>query len=148
MTAHFRRFPLLTPPTNDRSLPAPTIKGPLHACERAVFVEDVKEGASVHLFRNGTQYAAACFDYSSLWFRITDPLQEGERIKVDQQFPDCEYQGPPSTEIVVGPANDVPRPELVGPFCTGTTCIGVGGLRYAAQVRIVQTDARFGARSR
>src|SRR5262245_15323265 len=78
MTAHFRRFPLLTPPTNDRSLPAPTIKGPLHACERAVFVEDVKEGASVHLFRNGTQYAAACFDYSSLWFRITDPLQEGE----------------------------------------------------------------------
>src|SRR5262245_25917503 len=53
-------LPAPDPPTNDRSLPAPTIKGPLHACERAVFVEDVKEGASVHLFRNGTQYAAAC----------------------------------------------------------------------------------------
>jgi hypothetical protein len=137
------QLPAADLPTNDRSLSAPTIKGPLHACERAVLVEGVKEGASVHLFRNGTQYAAACFDYSSLWFRIADPLIEGERIKVDQSFPDCAYQGPPSTEIVVGPAKDVPRPELVGPFCTGTACIGVGGLRYGAQVRIVQTDDSF-----
>jgi hypothetical protein len=139
------QLPAPDPPTNNRLLDAPTINGPLHACERAVLVEGVKEGATVRLFRNGTQYAAASFDYSSLWFRIADPLQEGERIKVDQSFPDpdCAYQGPPSTEIVVGPAKDVPRPELVGPFCTGTTCIGVGGLRYGAQVRIVQTDDSF-----
>jgi hypothetical protein len=131
------------PANTARVLAAPTIKDPLHACEGAVLVEGVAVGAIVRLYRDGTEYSSTCFDYSSIWFRVADPLKKGEHIKVDQRFPDCELASPFSNELTVRPPEDVPQPELLGPFCKGTTRIGVSGLRYRARVRIVQTIGDF-----
>ncbi len=137
-------LPALDFPANTRRvLAAPTIKGPLRACECAVLVENVAVGAIVTLYREGEEYSAACFDFSSIWFRVADPLKKDERIKVDQRFPDCELASPFSNEIKVGPPEDAPQPKLLGPFCKGTTRIGVGNLCYGARVRIVQTSGDF-----
>ncbi len=131
------------PANSERVLPAPNLRGPLHACERAVLVEDVEVGAIVRLFRDGVEYSATCFDYSGLWLRVADPLKKNELIKVDQRFPDCELNSPFSVELRVGPPDAVRAPEMVGPFCKGTRRIGVSGLRFGARVRIVQTSGSF-----
>ena len=129
-----------SPVGDDRTLPAPRILGSLQACARAVDVEGVKEGALVRLYRNGIEDSAAWFDYSNLLFVINQPLNEGDVISVDQQFPDCSYSSPRSDDVAVLAPGQVFPPDLLGPFCTGTASIGVGDLRFGAQVQIVQTN--------
>ena len=135
---------LPAPDPSDRVLSAPTIKGSLHACERAVRVEGVAEGATVRLFRDGHEYAAACFDYPSLWFRIADPLRKDERIKVDQHFPDCEPQARFPTRLRLGrqttcrfrffSAHSVrARPALASPGCDTERGCGSCRLTTASQ---------------
>ncbi|WKB55801.1 DUF4185 domain-containing protein [Eleftheria terrae] len=124
--------------TGGLRLRPPVIQGPLHDCERAVRVEGVSEGALVRLYRDGEHRATACFDSSGLWYRIEQPLKQGERIHVDQYFPGRELSSPPSATLPVLPASAVPAPVLVGPACKGSTAVRLSGLRYGATVRVVQ----------
>ena len=109
-----------------------------------MWIEGVKEGATVHFYRDGVKKSAACFDFSGLWYRLVHPLKKDERIKVDQHFPDCDLKSPFSNEIQVGPPDVVLAPVLLGPFCKGTKRIGVEGLRFGARIQIVQTIGDFG----
>jgi len=63
------------PPTvRRRELPAPIVKGPLRACQRAVRIERVVPGATVVLFRFGEEYARSCFDFGDNWLQFPDRL--------------------------------------------------------------------------
>jgi hypothetical protein len=126
-------------PANIRDqLPAPVVKEPLRACQRALWIEGVAEGAIVRIFRDGRESSSACFPYSEARYRLRRELREAEVIKVDQRFPDCEYRSPFSKKITVDVAEKPNAPVLLGPFCKGTIRIGVDGLRYGARVTLVQ----------
>jgi hypothetical protein len=128
------------PANTNRQLAPPILKGPLRACERAIWIEDVADGALVRIFRDGRESSSACFPYSEAWYRLRHELEEGEKIKVDQRFPGCELYSPFSDEITVDVAQKPNEPSLLGPFCKGTPRIGVGGLRYGARITLVQTS--------
>ncbi len=125
------------PQTQDRKLPPPTIRLPLHRCERAVWIGGVADGATVSLFRRGQVYASGCFHYPALWFEFPDPLTVDEPVWADQRFPTCELFSKPSNTVVVDD-DDVPVPEILGRLCQGMSSIGVGNLRFGATVRVLQ----------
>ena len=136
------------PQSDQRLIPTPSLQPPLHACERAVFVSKVSEGAVVKLFRDNAVYASACFDYAQLWFRIADPLKDKgaahpEMIAVQQAFPTCELLSNRSPNVPVLPADAPTAPRIIGPLCKGMKSIPVTELSFGAKVQIVQTSGSF-----
>ena len=122
----------------DGLLPAPLIAIPPVACDLAVLVKGVAEGATVRMFRGGREYSSACFDYPSAWFQFADCLVTGEQIWFDQRFPDCELHSPPSPPIDVSDPDDLSKPAILGILCPGMPEIGVGQLRFGATVTLIQ----------
>ncbi len=130
-------------PKGQRILPAPTVQAPLRACQRAVTVSNVFDGAQVFLMQTAGPTEQACFDQSALWFQ-TNPLVLGETVSARQVFPHCELQSLNSSGVVVGPATPVPPPTVVPPLCAGSTTVLITGLLPGAQVRILQNGADLG----
>jgi hypothetical protein len=128
------------PANTNRQLAAPIVRAPLHACERAIWIEGIADGALVRVFRDGQEASSACFPYSEAWYRLRRELDEGETITVDQRFPGCEMWSLPSDTVTVDVAQRPNAPALLGPFCKGTPRIGVGDLRHGATVTLIQTS--------
>lgn len=120
-----------------RLLPAPDIKEPVKRCESRALVRGVYPGATVRLMRSMAPDRQACFDRSALRFGVTPHFYEGETLRAEQFFNDCEiYSESPSDPVTVGPLEPIARPGLMGPLCTGATTVTVTNLRYGAKVYI------------
>jgi hypothetical protein len=133
------------PPSRDRILETPSLKTPIYACDGAVRVEGVADGARVSLYRDDENqpYATACFDLSGLWFRVSDPFKQGETVFVEQRMQNCEYASERAKAGVDRP-QAVPVPSVVGPLCPGSFAVRVTGLRYGARVNIMQQGLEIG----
>lgn len=125
-------------------LDAPSVESPLRSCQRSVVVSDVYEGASVTLLRSGGPNLVACFDASALRFRVNPGLVEGETVSARQEFLECESFSDIADPVIVGPAEPVPVPVVVGPLCAEGTSVRLSGLLYGSRVRIFQAGIEIG----
>jgi hypothetical protein len=134
-------------PGNKRQLAPPTVVGPLRACQRAVTVKDVVEGAQVVLTEAPPGFAeTACFDLSELWFP-TPPLKLGDNVSAIQQMPGCEIKSSPSASVPVGPSTPVPPPKVVPPLCAGGVSVRLTDLLPGSPVEIFQNGTSLGTGS-
>jgi outer membrane protein assembly factor BamB len=134
-----------TPGTNERQLPAPTLPGPLKACDPAVLVTNVFEGATVTIHRTGGAMQSACFDATGLWFILSTPLVLGEKVTASQAFPACKITGASSTPpLTVQPTVPVPPPTVIKPLCAGQTSVTLTDLQPGAEVEIFQAGVSLG----
>jgi hypothetical protein len=135
-------------PGSNRKLAPPTVEGPLRACQRAVTVSHVVEGAQVMLTETPTAgfSETACFDLSSLWF-ATPPLILGDSVSALQQMPGCEIKSASSASVVVGPSTPVPIPDVVPPLCAGGVSVRLTGLLPGSPVEIFQNGISLGTGS-
>ncbi|HEY2907530.1 MAG TPA: hypothetical protein VGJ29_16630 [Vicinamibacterales bacterium] len=132
-------------PGNKRHLAPPTVVGPLRACQRAVTVSDVVDGAQVILTEAPLPgfTEQACFDLPSLWFP-TPPLKLGDTVSAVQQMTGCEITSSPSMSVLVGPSTPVPPPVVVPPLCAGGVSVRVSNLLPGSPVEIFQNGASLG----
>jgi hypothetical protein len=135
-------------PGNKRELAPPTVVGPLRACQRAVTVKTVVEGAQVvvteALVSGFTE--TACFDLSELWFP-TPPLTLGDNVTAIQQMVGCEIKSAPSASVHVDPSTPVPVPTVVPPLCAGGVSVNLTGLLPGSPVEIFQNGTSLGTGS-
>jgi outer membrane protein assembly factor BamB len=132
------------PGTNERELPPPTLPGPLKACDLAVLVTNVFEGATVTIQRTAGPPESACFDATGLWFILSKPLVLGEKVSASQAFPACKVKGFPTPTLTVQPVDPVPPPTVIKPLCAGQTSVTLTDLRPGAQVEIFQSGVSLG----
>jgi len=130
-------------PGQERQLPPPKVKGPLRACQRAVAVSDVIEGARVALTEAPGFTETACFDLQSLWFP-TPPLTLGAQVSATQEMPKCEIKSPSSSVLIVGPSTPVPSPTIEPPLCAGSVTVRLTGLLPGSPVEIFQNSTSLG----
>jgi hypothetical protein len=135
-------------PGNKRQLAPPTVEGPLRACQRAVTVSQVVDGAQVTLTETPTSgfSETGCFDLSSLWF-ATPPLTLGDSVSALQQMPGCEIKSAASPPVVVGPSTPVPIPGVAPPLCAGGVSVRLTGLLPGSAVEIFQNGISLGTGS-
>jgi hypothetical protein len=137
-------LPMPDPIPGGRRLPPPTVVGPLRACQRAVTVKDVIEGAQVVLTEAPPGFTeSACFDLSALWFP-TQPLTLGDKVTATQSMAKCEIASSPSAPVFVGPSTPVPVPTVVPPLCAGSVFVRVTGLLPGSPVEIFQNGTSLG----
>jgi len=137
-------LPKPDPIPGGRQLPPPTVVGPLQACQRAVTVKDVVEGAQVVLTEAPPGFTeSACFDLSELWFP-TPPLTLGDHVTAIQQVAKCEIKSGSSAPVTVGPSTPVPVPTVVPPLCAGGLFVRVSGLLPGSPVEIFQNGVSLG----
>jgi hypothetical protein len=132
-------------PGNKRELLPPTVVGPLRACQRAVTVKDVVEGAQVVLTEAPSAgfTESGCFDLSELWIP-TPPLTLGDHVTALQQMPGCEIKSSQSAAVTVGPSTPVPVPAVVPPLCDGAVSVRVTNLLPGSPVEIFQNGTSLG----
>jgi hypothetical protein len=134
-------------PGKGRQLAPPTVVGPLRACQRAVTVKDVVEGAQVVLTEAPAGFTeTACFDLSELWFP-TPPLKLGDHVTAIQQMPGCEAKSGSSAPVTVGPSKPVPSPTVVPPLCAGGVSVRLTGLLPGSPMEIFQNGVSLGTGS-
>jgi hypothetical protein len=135
-------------PGKERRLAPPTVVGPLRACQRAVTVSNVVEGAQVVLTEVPTNgfNETACFDLFSLWFP-TSPLTLGDNVSAIQQMPKCDIKSLPSPAVLVGPSTPVPIPIVVPPLCAGSWSVCLTNLLPGSPVEIFQNGMSLGTGS-
>ncbi|MCX9026424.1 MAG: hypothetical protein OIN85_10055 [Candidatus Methanoperedens sp.] len=126
-----------------RVLLAPSVEAPLKACQRAVTVSNVEDGAKVTLNRTSSPPESACFDLSSLWFPVP-PLVMGETVTAVQEFPACKLKSPSSNAVVVGPTQPVPAPTVIKPLCAGGNVVRLTDLLPGSKVHIYQNNVDLG----
>ena len=132
-------------PGGKRQLPAPTVVGPLQACQVAVTVSNVTDGAQVVLTETPAPgfTEQACFDLPSLWFQCP-PLTQGASVSATQSMPKCEIHSASSPGVPVGPPTPVPPPTVVPPLCAGSVTVRLTGLLPGSVVDILQNAASLG----
>ena len=133
-------------PGGNRQLPPPTVVGPLQACQRAVTVSNVTDGAQVILTETPGFTEQACFDLPSLTFPCPS-LTQGASVSATQNMPKCEVHSGNSPTVTVGPPTPVPSPTVVPPLCAGSITVGLTGLLPGAQVEILQNGVSLGTGS-
>jgi outer membrane protein assembly factor BamB len=137
--------PDLNPGERQRTLPPPSLPGPLHACDAAVLVSSVFEGATVTIHRTGGAPESACFDATALWFILGAPLALGEKVTASQAFPSCKINGAQTAPpLTVQPTVPVPPPTVLKPLCGGQTSVTLTDLKPGAQVEIFQSGVSLG----
>jgi hypothetical protein len=116
-------------------LPPPVIPGPVRACQTAVRIEGVFEGADVTLTRKSGEVETAPFDLSGLLFKLGTPLSEANGwIKARQSMTACERDGQDVT-VDIAPPGQPGRP-YVYPLCAGMVSVFIDNLERGAEVRI------------
>lgn len=138
---HPDETPLIVP----RKMRPPRIASQPYACERAIRIVDVVDGAEVTLFRKNTRPVSAGFFRSDLSLgRISPPFEEGEQLSVTQNMVNCDInESDPSLPAVVLPAEQAPAP-VIGPICAGSRRVHIFGVTPGSNVRILQDGAEVG----
>ena len=128
--------PTLTPEgISHTDLHAPTIKQPILGCQNAILVTGVYDGATVTVQRDRATEKAG-FDLSNLWFKLSTPLKEGEKVSVKQDLEFCQNRGVFSPAVVVSRPKDLTAPYIIPPLCSGSQSIRIGNLVPGSIVHI------------
>jgi hypothetical protein len=129
-------------------LPAPDIDPAPVACNTAVRITQVFDGARVILRRDDGQQAVDLhftFDAPQLWARVGAPLKEGESLTVSQAVHE-ECSRPQTTrDITVGQASPVAKPVVAGPLCVGSSLIHIDGLIAGAGLEVMANGLTYRA---
>jgi len=139
-------LPAPDPLPGKRQLAPPTVEKPLRACQRAVTVSGVTDGAQVTLQETPGFTEQACFDLPALWFRVP-PLTAGASVSALQAMPGCEVRSSPSMSVPVGPATPVPIPVVVPPLCADGVSVRLEGLLPGSPVEIFMGSTSLGTGS-
>lgn len=129
-------------PFTAKTVPAPGLQAPLVACQRAVAVTGVIDGATVTLTHADGTSATSTFVQSAEWF-VVPSLREGDRVTARQDLTHCELRGDDSATVDVGPAVALPAPIVPQPLCEGAFSVRVGGLVPGALVRLHIGDTTY-----
>lgn len=131
------------------TLPSPTINPPLIECGSRVYVSDVFEGASVLLERHfpdgSTVRLGGCFDASTQYFSLPEPLHADEVVMAKQWYPDCEDIESDTTSANVLPIEALTRPRVTAPICEGASRVHVRCLVPDAIITIFLDGAEIGS---
>jgi hypothetical protein len=132
-----------TPAGADHRLPMTKVGAPLVACQTAVLVTDVVDGATVTLRHKDSSTQQAPFDLSGLWFRIP-PLVQGDTVVARQEMVPCELEsGDSAPPVGVGSASGLPAPTVLEPLCVGAVSIRVTGLVPGALVHLKVSGQQY-----
>lgn len=133
-------LPLIAP----HKLASPYINAPVYACDRAILIAGVVDGADVTLFRNVPPSPTASFtggfDRDTLWFIPVNssPFMDGEELSVSQMMRPCEAWSDKSAPVKVLPPQQALPPSVGTPICEGSRTVFVSGLTPGNKVRILQ----------
>lgn len=131
------------PLTPQGQLAAPSISGPVYACQEALPISNVIDGAVVTLTQSPGSSTDSTFATSSELFQ-TKALGEGGTITVAQNLMSgCQISGAASEQIPVGQLPP-PTPTVVAPLCEGSVYVGLGNLVPGAQVEIFEDGVSIG----
>jgi hypothetical protein len=128
----------------------PIIKTPLIECQTAIPLSNILDGATVILYRNGSQTATQIFDRSSLtWIGIA-PLLEGETIEIAQAV-FCREGGTRPTGIsekaraIVQSTDALPAPHILNnPLCPQSPFISLTNLVPGARLLLFEDGQPLG----
>ena len=135
-----------TTPLTARHLAAPKVGGPLRACQRAVSVENVVDGALVTLSESPGFTESAGFDLPSLWFP-TPALTLGANVSAIETMPGCKLTSVASAAVPVGPSTPVPSPSVVPPLCAGSVSVRLTNVLPGSVIEIFQGATSLGTGS-
>jgi len=132
------------PLTAQGLLPVPSIAGPVYACQEAIQIGNVVDGALVAVTQAPSATTASGLFATSSELLQTKPIGAGEAVSVMQSMPDCQIQGVSSAQVPVSPTAPVPVPSVIAPLCTGDVYVGLSNLIPGAQVEIFQGGVSLG----
>jgi hypothetical protein len=139
-------LPAADPLPPGRQLPPPTVIGPLQACEVAVQVTNVIDGAQVTLTETGVPPGfteQGCFFLPTLWFPCP-PLLQGSEVSATQNMPGCSEVGSKaSPAIKVDPPAPKP-PHVDHPLCAGSVTVRLTHLTPGQTVEVFQDATSLG----
>jgi hypothetical protein len=132
------RVPLALPGAASTPLPAPIIYPTPLACQSAIHVSGVYDGAEVIVGRSDGRTVSeqrSASDTSALWITV-DELTEKDELTVHQEVDKrCERSTFATSKATVGPQGAVPIPTL-DPLCLGAPVVTVKDLLPNAQVEL------------
>lgn len=132
--------PLPLPPGSP--LPPPVISSEVRACQTAIRIDGVFEGADVTVTRKSGETETAGFDLAGLWFNLSKPLSEANGwVKVSQAMTGCERQGQDVTRNVAPPKK--PDTPIVYPLCAGMVSVTIDNVEKGAEVHITAGGDEF-----
>ena len=120
-------------------LPLPILTEPLIECRTSIEISDVLEGATLNLYKNGSEnpFASLVSDLPSITWVELEPLVKGDFIEAAQVFI-CKDGTKISRRAGahVKSINDLQKPILRSPLCEGGTRVTVEGLKTGDRVTI------------
>jgi hypothetical protein len=131
------------PLTPQGLLPAPVLAAPVYACQDALLMGGVVDGALVTLTETTGSSVSALFP-TSVGFLFAKPLTPGSSVSVEQTLPGCQIGGISSSPLAVTPTVPVPAPTIVGRLCAGSTLVLLTNLIPGAVVEIFQEGVSLG----
>jgi hypothetical protein len=130
-------------------LPVPVIQTPLIECQTSIKLNNLLDGATVILYRNGSEVASVIVDRSSGTWKGLSPLQSGEKIEIAQAFY-CRHPDAEPTKIsgkalaIVEPVDKLNAPKVHPPLCPNGIMVTISNLIAGARVIIFQDDNPIG----
>lgn len=115
-------------------LPPPIITQPVSACDRAVGIGGIVDGARVVLTVNIDKTYEAIYDRDFLWFSLPAQLNAGDTVQATQFLPVVRQPSYSSVEIAAIALK--PPPPLLLPPCDGQTTVTVSNLIRGGSVVI------------
>jgi hypothetical protein len=144
------RTPMPLPGQPQEPLIAPEIDPAPVACNTAIKISKVYDGAEVTVRRdNGvrTINLSYMFDAPALLASVGLPLEEGEILTISQAVAiHCERY-PATGEIRVGSAPPIPKPVVRGPLCSGSSTIVVENLIPGAAIEVFANEKTYRAQT-
>lgn len=128
------------PVSQPQPLPAPTLPQVPMACETAILVENVYDGAVVTLKRSSGMNESAGFDLERLRF-LCRPFTEGESVSAFQSMSKCERDGNESGAITVNSVKAL-KPG-VGRLCIGVSPVYIYNLQPGAIIHFDVNGTRY-----
>lgn len=125
------------------TLPTPSIRQPVYACEPFAVVEGCLPGCRVELWREGKAVASACAAGTEIALWVPDGLGEGQGLRARQTR--CGEKGEPLLEVWSWPevkvqsAKGIPQPAILPPLWAGAPTVQVA-MTVAGEVVTIEAD--------
>jgi hypothetical protein len=136
--------PDVPPLTAQGQLAAPTLAGPVYACQTAFPISNIVAGALVTLTQTGGATTSSLFP-NPTGMIVAPALVPGGSVTVQQtMLTGCQFGGALSSPLAVTPTAPVPSPTIAGPLYNGGQYVQLSNLIPGAQIEIFQEGESLG----
>lgn len=117
-------------------IPAPQIQAPILACDTAVAVLGLLDGATFTLTQQSGPTGTYEYFGNAVW-ALTAPLHVPDGVSVVQEFRTCHLTSPTAGPVPVTKVAKLPAPVIQGPLCADSRLVAISNLRPGATVSIL-----------